>query len=581
MTCERCGAQWRPRQEVAGYRLHEQLARSGFALLFSASDSESGESFAVKIIAFPHGVTSEDVGRFRDRIEILKGNDHPNWLRVFDGDAEQDFAWIAMERLAEGSLAQCGRMGETAALVAAAQITDAMVASRSCELPHGNLCLGECLLADPQTVKVSGFAEAMFYERAAADVGTVWGRLSCAPPERMFEEAEDARSEIYALGVILFQMLTGELPYEGETMPEFFMERLDERLPLVSDYLPEIRKSTDALVSRMMAVHPADRFSTWEEVAEAIERQLGTLAPAAKPIVRRVVPKVAARAAVKAPVQSHAGGAWFTILMFAGIIGIAGWFGWKHFQEPPPEPAPLAIATPTPTPQPVAATPKPVPHPVASAKPAPPPVVVAKVEKPPAPPPAPAPPQFDWAPWKTFLLEAPTRLKIGTGKVNRIPGSGALRITGNNSGMAGGHDENIFYARSLDGDWTFTARVSANNGPAGIIARDGMDSDRPCVGLFIAADGKLNALLREQPAAKLVPAPVESGTGARWMRIVRRGTAMSAFSSADGKDWRKVTTLNSPTLPPSVPVGFVVWSGVPKKSTGGTFDNVAVTTGEK
>ena len=564
VTCEACGAGWRPREEVAGWRLHELLARSGLALIFHASDPAGGESVAVKILAPPVGWTPEDAARFTDEVRILAAHDHPHWLRIFGGGMEEDFAWLAMEWLPEGALESRGRLGETAALQAAAQIADALVAAHACGLRHRNLHIGECLLAAAATVKVSGFAEGSFYERAGRDVGTAWGRLFCAPPERLFEEPEDARSEIYALGGIAFQMLTGELPYEGETMPEIFMERLDGPPVSVRDLAPALRESTAALVGRMLAVDPRERFSSWEETAGALGKQLGVLSQAASP--RRAVPVVVARPVAKAPVDSAAGGAWFTLLMLAGIAGVVGWFGWKHFQEPSAESAAMepkiaVISTPAPTPAP-----------------APPASVIAKIEKPeaPPPPPKPAPPKLDWTPWEKFILESPKRPGSGRGGENKIPGSGALRLTGNNSGMSGGHDENVFYARQMEGDWTFTARVSANSGPAGIVARESIGSDRPCVGLFLAADGRLSSVLRAQPAAGVKAAPVAAGTGSRWLRLARRGAAISAFHSANGKQWREAATLNVPALPSGVPVGFVVWPEGKLPEAGATFDEVAV-----
>ena len=241
--------------------------RGGFSLVFRTDDP----AVAVKIFALPRGGTAEDAARFTGDVRTLSACEHPHWLRIFGGGGEEDFAWLAMEWLPEGSLAARGRLGEKEALHAAAQIADALVAAHACGLQHRHLSIGECLLADAHSVKVSGFAEAALYARAGLELGTVWGRLSCAPPERFFEEPEDARSEIYALGAILFQLLTGDLPYEGEMLPELFVERREGPPPRVRDYDPAIREATAALVDRMLAIDPQERFSSWEETAEVLE----------------------------------------------------------------------------------------------------------------------------------------------------------------------------------------------------------------------------------------------------------------------------------------------------------------------
>lgn len=542
VTCAACGAAWRPRLEVGGYELHGQLARGGFSLIFHANDPASGESVAVKIFALPFGFTANDTERFTEEIQILAAYDHPHWLRIFGGGVEDDFGWLAMEWLPEGSLAHRGRLAENEALQMAAQIADALVAAHQCGLQHRNLQIGECLLADTHTVKVSGFAEAALYERAGVEVGTVWGRLSCAPPERVFEESEDSRSEIYALGAIVFQLLSGELPFDGATVPEEFLERLDEGQARVADFNPEIEPASVAIIDRMLAIKRLERFLSWEVTAEALEKRLNELNPTEASTHRRAAPKATARSRKARAGKCGARGVWIAVLVLTGSVGIAGWFGTQSFRKNSadavlPQREITTVSTPTSAPDP-------------------------------------ALPPFDWKVWKTYLLESPNRPGTTRGRAHPIPGNGALRLSGSNSGLSGGHDENVFFARQMEGDWTFIARVRPNSGPAGIVARDGIGSDRPCVGIFITADGKLNAVLRAEPAAKLAPRPIATPPGSTWLRIARRGAAMSAFHSDDGKHWREAATLNAPGLPASVPIGFVVWSGVPEKEAEATFGDV-------
>ena len=560
-VCAGCGAEWRPRAEIGGYRLLEPLARGGLSLIFRAVEPESGAELAVKLVRPPRGSAAEDFERFVVDVEILAGLEHPNWLRVFGGGIEEDLAWLAMEWLPEARPAR-GRMGEAEALGLAAQAASALASAEAAGLRHRDFQIGNCLLADAHTLKVSGFAESVFYARAGEEAGTLWGRLCCAPPERIFGEPEDLRSDIYALGAIVFELIAGDPPYEGEVLPELFLERIEGAPLRLEDAVRPVRRNTALLVERMLAIEPERRFQSWNEVLENLAGLLEM--PAQDGLAVSVRPRAAATP-VKVPVYSAAGGAWFTIAMLAGIAGIAGWFGWRHFHETPltnAEPAweVAAISTSAPT------TPSPVPTVAA--------IVTRETPPPPVVPPKSVAPKMDWAVWKKSILESPNRPNSGKGEESRIPGSGALRLRGNNSGLAGGHDECVFFARQIGGDWTLTARVSANDGPAGIIAREGIGSERPCVGIFLGADGKVNSVLRGQPAARVAPARAAGADGARWLRIMRRGSAMSVFHSLDGTKWREAATLNLPTLPPGVPVGFVVWSGVAEKMAGATFEDV-------
>ena len=565
MACADCGAEWRPRDEIGGYVLGELLARGGFSQIFHALDPVSGASLAVKILSPPDGFTREDAVCFTTSAQFLTMHEHPNWLRIYGGGMEDDVAWLAMEWMPEPSLAQRRRQGESEAANAAWQIAAGLAAAHANGMTHRNLQIGECFVDDRGAVKVAGFAEAIFYERAGREVGTAWGRLSCAPPERLFDEPEDVRSEIYALGVVLFQMLTGELPFDGETVPELFVERLDDPAPRIGETLHGVQKSTAAIVERMLAVDPAQRFSTWEETMEILRDRIEVLGGSGSPAVPRAVAVRVTHRVVKPPVYSAAEGAWFTILMVAGIAGFLGWYGWKHFHETTTETSAVADAG-VPAAAPILTTP---------------PDATALAETPPRSPPPPVPPNpvarsMDWSAWKVNFLESPKRPGTGKGEANFSGGSGALHLSGNNSGMSGGNDECVFYAREITGDWTFTVRVGAANGPAGIAAREGMGSDRPCVGIFLGPDGRLNSALRSQSAARLVPAPVAGGAGSKWLRLARRGAAISAFHSANGKHWRESATLNLTTPPARVPVGFSVWSGVTEKLAGAIFEDVAL-----
>lgn len=574
MRCGKCGAEWRPRDQVGGWHLGERLARSGFAQIFVATNAEEGAPVVVKIFALPADCAAEDEQRFESDVRVLTASEHPHWVRVFGGGTEEDFAWLAMERLPGDSLAGCGKLSEQDALSVAWQIAEALVAARTSGLTHGNLQIGECLLDEARVVKVSGFAEAPFYRIAGRYVGAVWGRLSCTPPERIFDEMEDERSEIYELGAILFQLLAGELPYEGATMPEYFFERLDGPPLRLREAASDVRETTAALVERMMAIEPEGRFPSWEETAEALRHELETLSQTASAarVRPRAVAAVPLRSPVKAPVYSAKPGAWFSILMVAGLLGFAGWAGWKHFHESAPESvAASAVVAATPLPK---ATPAPKPKseapPPPAAMPAVPAAVVAKA-------PPPVAPKMNWIGWKRYQLEAPARPNTVKGGDHRIAGGG-LRLSGNNTGIDGGHDENVFFARQMDGDWTLITRVSANSGPAGICAREGLASDQPCVGIFIGPDEKVKSVLRTATAGKVVPVPVAAPPGStRWLKLIRKGGSISAFHSPDGKSWREAVTLNSPTLPPSVPAGFVVWSGALKRDGAATFEDVNLT----
>ena len=578
VRCTACGTEWRPRLEVGGYRLLEPLARSGIAMIFRATEPESGASLAVKVLRPPFGFTADDLERFSRDVQILAGLEHPHWLRVFAGGTEEDLAWLAMEWLPDGSLADLlatrGRLGEKEVLQFAAQAASALAAAHSAGLRHHNLQIANCLLADAHTLKVAGFAEAIFYQRAGEEVGALWGRLCCSPPERVFGDAEDSRSEIYALGVILFQALTGTLPYEGEVVPEIFYGRLGGPSLRLENFVRPIRKITADVVDRMLAIAPGQRFQSWEETLEGVTNALGALDQSGLPAPARprAVAVPVARAAAKAPVYSATSGAWFTILTLIAIAGIAGWFAWKHWYQPPAAPVAVvqeipAVATPAPPPPPEVIPPVATPRPIAV-----PPPSVAVIEKPATP--APPRPKKDWSGWKTTILASPKKPPGSVqGDVHPIPGTDGLRVSGNSTGIEGGHDECVFHAREFSGDWTLIAHVGPHKGVAALCARAGIGSEQPCVAVMISADGKVNAAIRSEPGKPAFLKPLPPAHRSEWLKLTRRGTKLTAFYSLKKDEWTEAASLDLPALPASVPAGLMVWSGT-KEKVATTFDEI-------
>ncbi len=606
MRCAGCGGEWRPRDEIGGFRLLEPILRSGLAMIFRAAHPESGESLAVKVLRPPFGFTQEDLERFSREVQILAGLEHPHWLHVFAGGIEEDLAWLAMEWLPDGSLADLlaarGTLGESETLEFAAQAASALAAAHAAGLQHHNLQLANCLLADALTLKVGGFAEANFYERAGEEVGALWGRLCCAPPERVFGDAEDERSEIYVLGTILFQALAGALPYEGEIVPEYFYARLGGASLRLENFVRPIRKSTATVVDRMLALSPAQRFQSWNETLEALSGALETANQGSEIALRPSVVAIA-RAPAKPPVYSAKAGAWFSILMLTAIAGIAGWFAWKHWHEPvppagvvaivseepavPSEPAvpePPEIATPTPAtpvaakpprkrkPQAVAlaATPPPSATPAPAATPMPAVADIAKLTTP-----QPARPKKDWSGWTTAILESPNKPKGSVqGEAHPVAGSDELRIVGNSSGIAGGHDECVFHARPFLGNWTLSARITSQSGAAALCARAWPGSGEACLAVIVAADGKVTSAIRAMPGAKADIKPILTPVRPAWLKLMRRGTKLTAFYSLKKGVWTEAASLDLPALPASIPAGLMVWSGT-KDNAAVTFDDVA------
>ncbi len=551
-------------------------------MLFHATDPVTGVEFALKLIQPPFGTEPEDLASFVEDARTSATLEHPHVARVFGAGVEEGLAWVAMELLTGGSLAgrlaAVRKLGEADTLTFGIQAASALAAANAAGLTHHDLATNNFVFDEAATLKITDFGQAIFYERLSSEVGIIWGRPAFVAPERLARSPEDAITDIYGLGTTLFCALTGTPPYDGEAHGQILFDRMSHEQIRVENHVRPIHAATAAVLNRMLSASRARRFQSWEEVIEHLTRAHAELtgratppAPATHP-VHAPTPRISPAAIGLAPTLPPSATApapdasrfasLLTLAMLAAILGILGALGWKHWFAPKPRVAavttPLARAATPHVPATVAETPQP---------------------RPPAPPPAtPARPKaMDWSEWKTAMLESPARKGIVTGSAHVIPGSAALRLSGNHTGIEGTTDECAFHHCELTGDWTLLARVTARAGIGGLVAREGQESGRPILAIWIAADGKVVTARRPEANAKAEVSKPAVAAKTPWLKLMRRGDVLTAHYSGDGKKWRELRKLDGVALPPKIPVGFVVWSGKKEATASATFGNVALT----
>jgi serine/threonine protein kinase len=358
--CPACGAIARARAEIAGYRLHEILARSGLGAIFRAED-RSGAALAVKLLQPPLAAESTDVEYFASEVWALARLNHPNCLRIFATGVEHGVAWIAMEWLAHGSLAarlrERGRLREAEVLAIGAQAAAALGAAHAAGHPHRDVEPNNLVFADAHTVKLTDFGQAALYQLAADDLGTMWGRAWYVSPERLRNEPEEAYSDIYALGSVLFHALTGTPLHGGEPHGQYTLEMIENGDVRVEETISTLHERTVSVLNRMLASEPAQRFQHWSEVMAQLS-QAGTL------VARRDAAQTRPPAPAKPAVRSSAAPPpraksrrwiWVSAALLALLIAAAFLIGKSRPQISPPvaaAPAPQPIPAPPISPAP-------------------------------------------------------------------------------------------------------------------------------------------------------------------------------------------------------------------------------------
>ncbi len=261
------------------YRLVELLGQGGMATIYRATDSQLGRDVAVKILRPEYGRDPDFVARFRAEAQAVASLSHPNVVQVHDFGMDPVGPYIVMGYVDGEDLAtllrRTGPLQPRQAARIVAESARALAAAHSRGIIHRDVKPGNIMLAQDGRVQMTDFGIARAISDAQMTLpGTTLGSVHYFSPEQARGEPATERSDIYSLGIVLFELLTGRRPFEGDSAASIAMARLSGPAPMPSNFRAGIPLELEAIDRKALALDPADRFVSANAMADAIEHWL-------------------------------------------------------------------------------------------------------------------------------------------------------------------------------------------------------------------------------------------------------------------------------------------------------------------
>jgi serine/threonine-protein kinase len=353
------------------YRIERKLGAGGMADVYLAEDQELGRRVAIKILNSRHGNDDQFIERFRREAKNAAALNHPNIVSIYDRGEAEDTYYIAMEFLDGRTLKELiigrGAAPINVAIEYARQILSALRFAHRHGIVHRDIKPHNVLVDGEGRVKVTDFGIARAGTSQMTETGSIVGTAQYLSPEQAKGGEVDPRSDLYSLGVVLYELLTGKTPFDGETPVEIAMKHLSATPKPPSKLRPDVPRELDMVVMRALAKNPDERYQSADEMEGDLERVArgarvsATTADTATQVLRRPAAAALAASATAATMiapppasaappptvveeeEEYAEGGdrplwpWLVAVGFVVAAVIAGFFVWQELSGSTPQ----------------------------------------------------------------------------------------------------------------------------------------------------------------------------------------------------------------------------------------------------
>jgi len=290
-----------PGQMIGAYRIVSQIGQGGMATVYKAYHAAMDRYVAVKVLPRQFAESAEFIGRFQQEARTIANLEHPHILPVYDYGESGGITYFVMRFLDTGTLKDRIKIGamplsETDRIFT--QLAEALGYAHDRGVIHRDMKPSNVLVDARGGVFLTDFGIAKLMEGAAhfTATGSITGTPAYMSPEQAQGDKIDLRSDIYSLGIVLYEMITGRVPFEAETPLAVILKQLQAPLPPPSSLVPDISPDIERVLLKALAKDRNDRYPTCGELLEAWK-----LAISASDTVRAARPAVSPEATMAAP----------------------------------------------------------------------------------------------------------------------------------------------------------------------------------------------------------------------------------------------------------------------------------------
>ncbi len=257
------------RMVVPGYTITEKIGEGGMASIFLADRDEDGQKVVLKVLSLSNKEDAVLLRRFMREYKLIGQLNHVNIAQIYERAFASNFAYIAMEYFSHGDLGTRLKQGVNAKLAInyLHQITAGLGAAHACGIVHRDMKPANILFRSENVLAITDFGIAKAVEsdnmkKQLTMSGTLMGTLHYISPEQIQGGEADLRSDLYSLGIIMYKMLTGRVPFGGELPSDILDAHLSAPIPL----LPKPFEPLQPLLDGLLAKDPDERFQSAEDL---------------------------------------------------------------------------------------------------------------------------------------------------------------------------------------------------------------------------------------------------------------------------------------------------------------------------